>query len=200
MIPANKGKTYKAEPLSEAEVQALLRQCSRRYPTGVRNRALITILYRAGLRVSEALDLKPADVDTGRGTVRVLHGKGDKARVVGLDDGALAVIEAWLEVRRRRGIRGGRLFCTLEGGPVSGSYVRAMLRRVAGRAGLEKRVHPHGLRHTFAAELLEEGVDVVTIQKALGHRWLNTTQVYLEHISPAAVVAAGRARQWEAGA
>ena len=73
-----------AEVLTEAEVRSLLAQCSRRAPTGVRDRALLTVLYRGGLRVEEALDLKPGDVDQARGTIRVLHGKGDHDRTVAI--------------------------------------------------------------------------------------------------------------------
>src|ERR1700691_5729220 len=109
-----------AEVLTEAEVRSLLAACSRRAPTGIRDRALITVLYRAGLRIEEALDLKPADVDPDRGTVRVLHGKGDHDRTVAVDDGAIAVIQLWLAERAKRGINGrNKLFCALAGGSLS---------------------------------------------------------------------------------
>ncbi len=167
---SNKGKTFPPEPLSEDEMQQLLRAPSTRAPTGVRNRALLVVLYRAGLRVSEALALRPKDLDREAGSVRVLHGKGDKARVVGMDPEAFAALDRWLDVRRSRGINGNAtVFCTLDGGRVSSAYVRAMLPRLAARAGIEKRVHAHGLRHTLAAELRAEGQDIGIISKALGH-------------------------------
>ena len=107
------------------EARTLLRACSRRAPTGVRNAALLAVLYRGGLRVSEALALEAKDVDRKHGTVRILHGKGDRARTVGLDAGAFALVERWLEKRKALGIkRSAPLFCTLDGRPVDASYVR----------------------------------------------------------------------------
>jgi site-specific recombinase XerD len=196
---ADTGRKRPVEILTDAEVRQLLAQCSRRAPTGVRDRALIVIMYRAGLRVEEALALRPADVDADHGTVRVLHGKGDKARTVGIDDGALAVIDVWLAERKRLGINGGRskLFCTLKGTPLSPEQVRQMVKRRADHAGIEKRVHPHGLRHTYAAQLADEGAPVNVIQQALGHSTLSTTSIYLDHIAPAQVIALGRSRQWD---
>jgi len=172
----NAGKTYPAEILTADEVRALIRACSHRAPTGIRNRALIVVLYRAGLRVSEALALRPKDVDLEAGTVTVLHGKNDRRRTVGIDAGAGAVIERWAERRRGLGINGrAPLFCTLGGDPLQASYVRALLPRLAARAGIEKRVHPHGLRHTHAAELAAEGTPINLVQAQLGHSNVATT-------------------------
>jgi site-specific recombinase XerD len=195
--PPNKGKKYPAEPLTAEEARQLLQTCSRRAPTGIRNAALITMLYRAGLRVSEALALYPKDVNVENGTIRVLHGKGDVARTVGLDPEACAVVARWIDRRAALKINGRRrLFCTLVGKPVSSTYVRMMLRRLAGRAGIEKRIHPHGLRHTMAVEMLREGFDLVTIQRQLGHTSLATTERYLRHLSPEDVIQAVRSRSW----
>ena len=91
--PPNKGKRYPPEILTPDEVRSLIRACSSRAPTGVRNRALLVTLYRAGLRIGETLDLYPKDIDREAGTVRILNGKGKRARTVGLDPGAFAVIE-----------------------------------------------------------------------------------------------------------
>lgn len=194
--PPNKGRKFPAEILTPAEVSAILAECSRTAPTGIRDRALITVLYRAGLRIGEALALKPADIDPREGTVRVLHGKGDKSRTVGIGDGALAVLQLWLDTRRQRGLRCRYLFCTLGGTPLSQDAVRAMLRRRKEKAGVHKRVHPHGMRHTHAAELRKRGVDVVTIQHQLGHTSLAVTDVYLRDIAPADVIALGRSDTW----
>jgi len=194
---ADTGRKLPAEPLTKDEVRALLAQCSRRAPTGVRDRALITVMYRAGLRLEEALALKPADIDAANGIVRVLHGKGDRARPVGIDDGALAVVQLWVDERKRLGLKNGKLFCTLAGKPLSDSQVRQMVRRRAANAGITKRVHPHGLRHTHAAELAAEGVPVNVIQAQLGHTSLATTDIYLRHIAPADVIALGRSRHWQ---
>ena len=106
-VPANKGRKLPPEPLSAEEVKALLRACSTRAATGVRNRALIVVLYRAGLRISEALALLPQRPRSpANGTIRVLHGKGDHDRVVGLDAGAWAILQLWLDRRAAAGING----------------------------------------------------------------------------------------------
>jgi site-specific recombinase XerD len=179
-------------------MRALLGQCSRRAPTGIRDRALITVMYRTGLRVGEALALRLSDVDMARGTIRVREGKGRKARTVGIGDGALAVLQLWTGARRGLGLaRNGRfLFCTLAGRPMSYDAVRFMLARRAGNAGIERRVHPHALRHSWAFERSQAGTPVNVIQQQLGHASLLTTDVYLRHIAPADVIALGRADTW----
>lgn len=198
----NKGRTYPAEVLTQREVSLLLRACGARSSTGLRNRALITVLYRAGLRLGEALALEPKDVDTGAGTINVRRGKGDKQRVVGLDPAAAAVVEVWLGRRSALGVSSRRpLFCTLQGQPLKSSYVRTLLPRLAAKAGIEKRVHPHGLRHSHAAELAAEGFPLNLIQAQLGHESLATTDRYLRHIAPAQLITAMQARVWaDAGA
>lgn len=195
--PSHKGETLPVEVLTVDEARALIRQASTRAPTGIRNRALIVVLYRGGLRLAEALALKPADVDLAAGTIRVLRGKGAKARTVGIDEGAAAIVARWIDKRRGLGLRSG-LFCTLAGDPLEPRYVRAMLARYAQRAGIAKRVHPHGLRHTHAAELMHEGVPANVIQAQLGHSSLATTSVYLAHIAPKELVDRMRSRAWEA--
>ncbi len=143
--PANKGQTYPAEVLTPDEVHRLLIQCSATSATGTRHRALITMMYRAGPRCSEALALRPKEVDLRAGSVTVLHGKGDRRRTVGIDPGAARVVEAWIEFRRRLDLPpDAPLFCTLRGGPIPASQIRALLPRLAHKAGIEKRVHPHG--------------------------------------------------------
>ena len=166
-------------------------------PTGVRNQALIAIMYRSGLRVAEALSLYPKDVDPAAGTVRVLCGKGGRARTVGIDAGGVAVLARWLAVRGALG-RGDRdpLLCTLAGRGLGTGYLRRLFANLAPKAGVTKRVHAHGFRHTHAAQLRSEGVDIGIISKQLGHRSITTTACYLDHICPMAVVEAMRARIW----
>ncbi len=196
--PANKGKTYPPEVYTKTEIHALLAQCSGRAPTGIRNRALLVTLWRGGLRISEALALLPKDIDLNQGTLRVLHGKGNKARTVGIDPQACAVIEKWLAVRKARGITNrSPLFCTLHGTVIIDNYVRQLCARLREKAGLEKRVHAHGFRHTHSYELhFEERQPVKLIQEQLGHSNLNTTATYLNHLSPKERVDALRKRIW----
>jgi integrase/recombinase XerC len=185
------------EVLSPDEVNALIAALKGDCYTAVRNRALIAVLYRSGLRIAEALALYPKDVDPERSSIRVLRGKGGKSRTVGIDAGGLALLAPWLERRARMGFNGVHpLFCSAWGRPLTGGYVRRLLPTLARRAGIAKRVHAHGLRHTHAAELREEGVDIGVISKQLGHSDISTTARYLDHIAPWAVVEAVSARNW----
>jgi integrase/recombinase XerD len=184
------------EILTNEEVCRLLAACAET-PTGLRNRALIALMYRAGLRVGEALDLYPKDVDPAAGTIRVLHGKGDRSRTVGVDAGALAVLEQWLAARRTLLVTDRNpLLCTRDGRTIGQGYLRRLWGNLARAAGIAKRVHAHGFRHTHAAQLRAEGVDIGIISKQLGHRSITTTACYLDHICPMAVVEVVRARKW----
>jgi site-specific recombinase XerD len=187
---ANAGRTFPPEPLTPDEVAAVIGSCSARSRTGIRNRALLTLLYRSGLRISEALALKPSDVDLKRHTCRVLHGKGDKATVRGFHPTATDALARWIDTRKALGLRNGPLLCTLDGGPLSDRYVRNLLHRLAAKAGVDKHVRPHGLRHTFADELRAAGVDVVVISKLLGHSSIAVTSRYLDHLTNDRAIAA----------
>ena len=180
-----RGKLLPPEVLTEDEVRALIGACSKRGVTGHRNRALLAILWRTGVRISEALELRPHDVDFKNGTVRVRLGKGLKPRTTVLSDlDALPLVERWLEERGKLKTvgRGAPLFCTLKGTTTDPSYVRHLLPRLAKRASLERRAHPHGLRHTHAADLALAGVPVLAIQQQLGHHSLTTTATYLRKV------------------
>jgi site-specific recombinase XerD len=186
----NKGKEYPAEVLTSDEVAALVAQCSTRAPTGIRNRAMIWLLYRSGLRVSELVAIRPADVKLAEHSIRLLGTKSGEPQTRGFHPSADDALMRWIDKRRELGFRNGPLFCTLDGGPIHPQYVRNMLHRLGAKAGLERRVHPHGLRHTFADELRRSGVDVVTISKLLGHSSVAITARYLDHLSNGQAVAA----------
>lgn len=184
----NKGRKFPPEVLTPAEVYALIEACGRG-PAGRRNRALITVMWRAGLRCAETLALYPKDVDLELGQVQVLHGKGNRRRVVGFDPGACAIVDQWARQRPRLGLTGRHpLFCVISaptlGQPVASPYVRELLKRLAERAGIEKRVHPHGLRHTYASYLMERGVPLTVIMTMLGHGSLGVTERYVNHLNP----------------
>ncbi|MCZ6691082.1 MAG: tyrosine-type recombinase/integrase [Planctomycetota bacterium] len=196
--PANKGRTYPAEIPTRDEVGAVMRACSRKAPTGIRNRAIIVVMYRAGLRCLETLNLKLRDIDRDAGTIRIRRGKGGKARTVGIDPAAIAVIERWIDARANLGLNGGPVFSTLTGGELATSYIRKLLPRLARKAGIDRRVHPHALRHAHAVELAREGVPVIIIMRQLGHASLATTTRYLAGLSPEETIRAIRRREWEA--
>jgi site-specific recombinase XerD len=184
--------------LTPAEVAALMAACGET-ATGVRNRALIAVLYRSGLRVSEALGLFEKDIDFDRCAIRVLFAKGGRSRTVGIDPGGLAHVRAWLDRRSACGLDATHpVFCIVQGpdwgDALDTGYVRLTFKRLAAKASLAKRVHPHGLRHTHAAELRQEGFDIGIISKQLGHRDISTTARYLDHVAPWAVVEAVRRR------
>lgn len=199
--PPNWQKTYPAEPLTPAEVVALMDCCDERTKAGIRNRALIAFLWRTGLRISEALDLRPHHVDFQARTVVVLKGKNSKRRTVGIDDGALLELSRWLMCRARLGVPAtAPLFCSVNkpnpGRRLWGAYVRERLHELGEKAGIQKRVHPHGLRHTLACDLVREKVPVHLVQRQLGHSNLGTTDRYLSGIAPYDVVDAVSARVW----
>lgn len=123
---------------------------------GDRNRALIVVLWRGGLRTGEVLGLRVSDLDPARGLIQVSGevAKGGKPRMVGLDPEAFAVLNVWASQRQALGITGrAPLLYTLSGSPVDAGYCRTMLKRAAKRAGIQTRVHLHGLRHSHAVEL-----------------------------------------------
>lgn len=186
-----------ADLLTPIEIERLLRFCSNRAPTGIRNRAMLALAWRSGLRLGEVLALQTKDIDLDGATLVVQHGKGGKRRIVGLDAGTAALIARWLEVRRRRGINGrAPVFCTLQGAEIDQSYVRHLLPRLAAKAGIAKRTHFHGLRHRFATDLIKEGADLLTVQRLLGHESAATTSVYLSRIGASEAVAFARERVW----
>jgi site-specific recombinase XerD len=183
--------------LTTAEVEALIAACSRRAPTGIRSAALIATLWRCGLRSAELLALHPTDVDLDRGLLHVLHGKGGRSRWVGLDPGTAALIARWLDARQKLiGRRHATLYCTLQGGKIDTSQLRRTLPRLAARAGIQKRVHAHGLRHRFALDLDAEGASLTTIRDLLGHASAATTDAYLRRVGAGDAVAFARDRTW----
>lgn len=113
----------------------------------------------------------------------MLHGKGNKATVRAFHPTADDALSRWIETREGIGLRNGPLFCTLEGAPLSDRYIRNLMHRLADKAAIDKRVHPHGLRHTFAVELEQDGKPVTAISKLLGHSSIAVTARYLDHLT-----------------
>jgi integrase len=197
--PKSKGRKYPPEPLHAADVAKLLNGCvpdpgrELRWDEEMaarRLRALIALLWRTGLRISEALDLIEGDLDIAERTVTVRSGKGGKRRIVAMDDWAWVEVERWL--RRRRELRPGAVFCVLsgptEGRAIHDSDVRRALKRAGERAGLRRRINPHAFRHTMAVSLYREGVRELVIQQQLGHARLDVTQLYLRSLDPSEIL------------
>lgn len=149
-------------------------------PVYWRDRAVLETLYSSGMRVSELVGLRLADLDLDEGAARV-RGKGDRERMVPLGGAALQALERYLS-RIRPGLEKGRgegaVFLNRRGGPLSRMAVWRIVREAADRAGVSQRVSPHTLRHSFATHLLEGGADLAAVQELLGHADISTTQVY----------------------
>jgi hypothetical protein len=148
------------------------------------------VLWRSGLRIAEALDLRESDLDERRGALLVRHGKGGKRREVGMDDWGWEQLRPWIGERQQMPI--GRLFCVIEG-PTSGrpwapGAVRTHLRRIGVEPGVRRRFAPHQLRHAHAVEMAREGVPLNVIQRQLGHTDLGVTSVYLQGIDNAEII------------
>ncbi len=145
-----------------------------------RDRAILEVLYSSGLRVSELADLPLTGVDLDE-RVLLVYGKGSKERLVPLGGPAARALERYLRELRPELDRGqgrGRVFLTARGRPVSRQTVWNLVRAAARAAGIERKVSPHTLRHTFATHLLEGGADLAAVQELLGHADISTTQIY----------------------
>jgi integrase/recombinase XerD len=170
--------------LSPAEAERLVDAASGSTPRAMRDRALVELLYGAGLRVSEAVGLVKASVDLEGRIVRVL-GKGGKERLVPLGRPAAEALRRYMALGRPHLDRRHRpdLFLNARGGALTRAGAFLVLRKIADRAGLEPgRVHPHLLRHSFATHLLEGGADLRSVQEMLGHADVATTERYT-HVS-----------------
>jgi integrase/recombinase XerD len=162
--------------LSEDEVEALLAAPDVGQPRGLRDRAMIEVLYASGLRVSELVSLRTDAVDLENGFLRVV-GKGDRERVVPLGESASEAVGAYLERGRRR-LADPHLFLNYRGRALTRGGFWLILRGHGRRAGIRKRLTPHMLRHSFATHLLERGADLRAVQMMLGHADISTTEIY----------------------
>jgi len=181
------------DTLSEAEVDRLLAIELPATPRGLRDRAILEVLYASGLRASEIMGLRLESFLREEGLLRVL-GKGDKERVVPVGASAVAALEAWLARGRPSLVKprtGGELFLGEHGRRLTTARLWQIVQEMAQLAGIEKRIWPHLLRHSFATHLLGRGADLRAIQEMLGHASLGTTQVYT-HVDQARLRAVHR--------
>ncbi|RBQ24088.1 putative tyrosine recombinase XerC-like protein [Candidatus Methanobinarius endosymbioticus] len=168
--------------LNETEVKQLINAfdhelyCENNFKTKtrLRNKLVLTLLYSSGLRVSELVSLITNDIDLEERTMRI-RGKGDKDRVVLFDIDSNILLEEYLSSRESAS---DYLFVNRLDNPLTTRYIQVMIKNYAEKAGINKRVTPHILRHSFATHLLKNGVDIRAIQQLLGHSNLSTTQIY----------------------
>ena len=165
--------------LTQGQIETLLSAADKDTPQGLRDRAILELLYAAGLRVSEVVGVEVANVDLDDQTARVF-GKGARERLVMMGRPAVRAVERYLDEGRPHLAKGPTtaLFLNRDGGRLSQRAVQIMVRKYAVAAGLERSVHPHLLRHTFATHLLEGGAELRVVQTLLGHANVNTTQIY----------------------
>jgi len=170
------------EALSVPEMEKLLDAPDPMQPMALRDRALLEFAYASGVRVSELISVRVRDLhlepDEGFASV---FGKGAKERLVPIGMAAMRAVDRYLRETRPRLDRGkgeGRVFLNVRGGPLTRMGVWKILREHVATAGIEKRVTPHTLRHTFATHLLEGGADLMAVQEMLGHADISTTQIY----------------------
>lgn len=165
--------------LNEQEQTSLLDQPNPRYPTGQRNLCMLRMMLNAGLRLSETTALLWKHLDLMTGKVEVREGKGAKDRFVWIGERDLELLRDWRDRQQERvGESVSYVFSTLQGNRVQNRYVQQMVTRYTEKAGIEKNVSPHTLRHTFATDLYRATKNIRQVQKALGHADLSTTMIY----------------------
>lgn len=171
--------------MSDKDVSRLLDVCANDIE-GIRDRALIELLYASGARISEAAGIKLSDIDFSQKQLR-LFGKGSKERIVPLYQEALSALDTYIASARPALLSKGKepsanLFISVRGNAMSAAALRVRFERLVKLAGLDSSLTPHSMRHTFATELLEGGADLRSVQELLGHESLSTTQIYT-HLS-----------------
>jgi|YelNatPaOPRAMG01_1025707.scaffolds.fasta_scaffold00087_38 integrase/recombinase XerD len=173
------------EVLTKKEIQDLIESPNVNTPTGLRDRAMLETLYATGTRVSELVNIKCRDLISNENILRI-RGKGSKERIVPISDIAIEWINNYKINSRQNFIKINAshsdpeyLFLNTRGGKLSRVSVWRMIRAHAKNIGIEKKIHPHTIRHTFATHLLEGGADIRAVQEMLGHSDIGTTQIYL---------------------
>lgn len=163
--------------LSTAEIDRLINIIDNSTPKGLRDQAILELLYSCGLRVSELCELQIGDLFFGEGFIRVT-GKGDKQRMVPISSIARDRIQLYMETRKQKKGSKDVVFLNNRGTKLTRVMIFTIIRQAAARAGIEKRISPHTLRHSFATHLLEGGADIRQVQELLGHENILTTEVY----------------------
>lgn len=180
LLPMPRIERYLPETLNIPQVEKLLSSVRIEDPQGARDRAILELLYACGVRVSELCDARLEHMNLEDGWIRVT-GKGNKTRLIPIGSSARKAIEEYLQ-RERPGCvgpkTGSHVFLSIRGRPLTPARIWQLIRAHAKRAGIDSRVYPHLMRHSFATHLLSGGADLRVIQEMLGHADISTTQIY----------------------
>jgi integrase/recombinase XerD len=171
---------YLPETLNELQVEQLIESIDTKQPRGLRDRAIVELLYASGLRISELANARLENFDTNERILRVT-GKGNKTRLVPVGQKACAALASYLSTERPQLVKrrtGSEIFLSARGTKLTTTRIWQIVKACAGRSGLKTNIYPHLLRHSFATHLLGNGADLRVIQDMLGHADISTTQVY----------------------
>ena len=161
--------------LEPEEAQNLLKQPNKRYPTGLRNKAMLSLMLHCGLRVSEVVNLRPGNINLTKGKLRVENGKGNKDRDLAIPEYLIDLFDSW----RKKRPESNFFFSTLKGKKLSVRYLQQMVKRYALKVGINKNISPHTLRHTYATQYYKQTKDIETLRRILGHSDISTTTIYI---------------------
>jgi len=179
-LPLPRIERYLPETLNEVQVEQLLNSLDTKAPRGLRDRAMLELLYASGLRISELASARLENFYPNEGTIRVI-GKGNKTRIVPVGRKACEALARYLSTERPKLVKrrtGNEIFLSERGTKLTTARIWQIVKEKARHAGLEKNIYPHLLRHSFATHLLSNGADLRIIQEMLGHADISTTQVY----------------------
>ena len=171
------------EIIDRQEADQLFKQINTRYIRGKRNLAIFKLMLNTGLRLSELCNLKTKDIDLYKQILKVKNGKGGRDRFIPFPEDITAYLKAWTSERDKRGIESKYLFCSYkqgqEGIKLSPRYIQIALKQYAKRAGIDKELHPHTLRHSYATAVYQTDHDLEGLRMLLGHSNIQTTQIYI---------------------
>lgn len=178
-IPNPKKELYLPKYLKDEELDKIFSVCNMNNPINERDTLIIELLYATGIRVSELVNIKIKDINREDKSIKVL-GKGDKERIVLYNNHTEKALDTYLNdgYHNFNKQNNGYLILNKNGGKLSERYVRVIINNLVRKAGLDIKISPHTIRHTFATDMLEEGADLITVKELLGHESLNTTSIY----------------------
>jgi len=174
--------------LEPEEVEKLLSIPNKRYITGIRNKAILATMANMGLRVSEVVNLRPGDINLTKRNLRVINGKDGVDRDITIPINTAEALREWKKAKPKdskyffttiKNKNQGNRFDSSKGSQLSVRYIQFMVKRYAKKAGIDKDITPHTLRHTFATSFIRQGQNVMKLKKILGHSDISTTQIYV---------------------